>query len=141
MNVLTVLPSNFGYVIFTYLYSWIMLMYLGIKVGAARKKYDVKYPTMYSDKEQVFNCIQRAHQNTLEVYPQWLVFQTIAALVYPLSASVLGAIWVTSRFSYAWGYYTGGKTIYCIERLNKWQTHLNSVYLFFFVLHALYTSF
>lgn len=39
---------------------------------------------MYSDKEQVFNCIQRAHQNTLEVYPQWLVFQTIAALVYPV---------------------------------------------------------
>lgn len=27
-----------------------------------------------------------------------------------LSASVLGVIWVTSRFSYAWGYYTGGKT-------------------------------
>lgn len=41
---------------------------------------------MYSDKEEVFNCIQRAHQNTLEVYPQWLVFQTIAALVYPVGA-------------------------------------------------------
>ncbi|XP_054651827.1 microsomal glutathione S-transferase 3b [Dunckerocampus dactyliophorus] len=107
MDILTVLPPHFGYVIFTYLYSWIMLAYLGLKVGAARKKYNVKYPTMYSDKEQVFNCIQRAHQNTLEVYPQWLIFQTIAALVYPLSASVLGAIWVTSRLSYAWGYYTG----------------------------------
>uniref|UniRef100_A0A8C8BXI6 Secreted protein n=1 Tax=Oncorhynchus tshawytscha TaxID=74940 RepID=A0A8C8BXI6_ONCTS len=44
-----------------------------------------QYPTMYSDKEQVFNCIQR----------------TIAALVYP----------VTSRFSCAWGYCTGDKTI------------------------------
>ncbi|KAK7904842.1 hypothetical protein WMY93_017449 [Mugilogobius chulae] len=107
MDLLTVLPSSFGFVIFTYLYSWIMLTYLGIKVGAARKKYDVKYPTMYSEKEMVFNCIQRAHQNTLEVYPQWLVFQTIAALVYPNAASILGAIWVTSRFSYAWGYYTG----------------------------------
>uniref|UniRef100_A0A8C4ZWQ2 Glutathione S-transferase 3, mitochondrial n=1 Tax=Gadus morhua TaxID=8049 RepID=A0A8C4ZWQ2_GADMO len=108
MDMLQVLPANFGYVIFTYLYSWIMLCYLGVKVGGARKKYDVKYPTMYSDKDQVFNCIQRAHQNTLEVYPQWLVFQTIAALVYPVSTfSVLGAIWVTSRFSYAWGYYTG----------------------------------
>ncbi|KAG8013559.1 Transmembrane protein 50A [Nibea albiflora] len=83
MNMLTVLPSHFGYVIFTYLYSWIMLAYLAVKVGLARKKYDVKYPAMYSDKEQVFNCIQRAHQNTLEIYPQWLVFQTIAALVYP----------------------------------------------------------
>uniref|UniRef100_A0A4W5PPK0 Uncharacterized protein n=1 Tax=Hucho hucho TaxID=62062 RepID=A0A4W5PPK0_9TELE len=51
-----------------------------------------QYPTMYSVKEQVFNCIQR-----------WLVFQTIAALVY--------------RFSYAWGYYTGGKTIFCNEML------------------------
>lgn len=107
MDALTVLPSSFGYVILMYLYSWIMLGYLAVKVGGARKTYNVKYPTMYSDKEQVFNCIQRAHQNTLEVYPQWLVFQTIAALVYPLSASVLGVIWVTSRFSYAWGYYTG----------------------------------
>lgn len=47
-------------------------------------RFTLQYPTMYSDKEQVFNCIQRAHQNTLEVYPQWLVFQTIAALVYPV---------------------------------------------------------
>ncbi|XP_010877546.1 microsomal glutathione S-transferase 3b [Esox lucius] len=107
MDILELLPSSFGYVILTYLYSWFMLSYLGFKVGGARKKYDVKYPTMYSDTNQVFNCIQRAHQNTLEIYPQWLVFQTIAALVYPISASVLGAIWVTSRFSYAWGYYTG----------------------------------
>lgn len=42
MDVLTVLPSSFGYVIFTYLYSWIMLAYLAVKVGAGRKKYDVK---------------------------------------------------------------------------------------------------
>ncbi|XP_027857359.1 microsomal glutathione S-transferase 3b [Xiphophorus couchianus] len=107
MNVLAKLPSSYGYVILIYLYSWIMLGYLAAKVIGARKKYKVKYPAMYSDKDQMFNCIQRAHQNTLEVYPQWLVFQTIAALVYPLIASALGAIWVTSRFFYAWGYYTG----------------------------------
>ncbi|TST98556.1 Microsomal glutathione S-transferase 3 [Bagarius yarrelli] len=107
MEILDLLPANFGYVILTYFYSWIMLMYLGVNVGRARKKYDVKYPTMYSTKDDMFNCIQRAHQNTLEVYPQWLVFQTIAAIVYPTAASVLGVIWVTSRFSYAWGYYTG----------------------------------
>ncbi|MCJ8730980.1 hypothetical protein PDJAM_G00190710 [Pangasius djambal] len=107
MEILDMLPANFGYVILTYFYSWVMLTYLGVNVGRARKKYDVKYPTMYSTKDEIFNCIQRAHQNTLEVYPQWLVFQTIAALVYPTAASVLGVIWVTSRFSYAWGYYTG----------------------------------
>ncbi|XP_056106595.1 microsomal glutathione S-transferase 3b [Rhinichthys klamathensis goyatoka] len=107
MTIENVLPGNFGYAIFTYIYSFVMLAYLGLQVGAARKKYEIKYPNMYSDKDPVFNCIQRAHQNTLEVYPQWLVFQTIAALEYPLVASVLGVIWITSRFSYAWGYYTG----------------------------------
>ncbi|TRY98326.1 hypothetical protein DNTS_025953 [Danionella cerebrum] len=91
MAVEKLLPDNFGYAIFTYLYSFVMLVYLSLKVGAARKKYKV----------------YRAHQNTLEVYPQWLLFQTIAALEYPTAASVLGVIWVTSRFSYAWGYYTG----------------------------------
>ncbi|XP_063813244.1 glutathione S-transferase 3, mitochondrial-like [Pseudophryne corroboree] len=102
-----ILPQDFAYVILTFIYSYVLLMYLGINVGRARKKYNVKYPQMYSDKENVFNCIQRAHQNTLEVYPGWLIMQLIAGLAFPISASVLGAIWVTSRFSYAHGYYTG----------------------------------
>ncbi|XP_069751712.1 microsomal glutathione S-transferase 3b [Narcine bancroftii] len=100
-------PPQFGYVILVFIYSWVMLAYLGVKVGIARKKYNVKYPNMYSDKDPIFNCIQRAHQNTLEIYPQWLIFQLIAGVVYPITASVLGIIWVTSRFTYAWGYYTG----------------------------------
>lgn len=100
-------PPQFGYVILVFIYSWVMLAYLGVKVGIARKKYNVKYPDMYSDKEPLFNCIQRAHQNTLEIYPQWMIFQLIAGIVYPVTASLFGIIWVTSRFSYAWGYYTG----------------------------------
>lgn len=42
MDLLKVLPADFGYVVFIYVYSWIMLMYLGVKVGSARKKYNVK---------------------------------------------------------------------------------------------------
>lgn len=42
MGILSLLPSDFGYVIFTYLYSWVMLTYLAVKVGSARKKFDVK---------------------------------------------------------------------------------------------------
>lgn len=42
MAILDVLPPGFGYVILTYLYSWIMLGYLGLKVGSARKQYNVK---------------------------------------------------------------------------------------------------
>ena len=37
------------------------MKYMGIQVGLARKKYDVKYPKMYSDEnggDNVFNCIQ-----------------------------------------------------------------------------------
>uniref|UniRef100_UPI00398F4CAC microsomal glutathione S-transferase 3b n=1 Tax=Pristiophorus japonicus TaxID=55135 RepID=UPI00398F4CAC len=101
------IPPQFGYVILVFIYSWVMLAYLGVKVGIARKKYNVKYPAMYSDKEPIFNCIQLAHQNTLEIFPQWLIFQLIAGVVYPITASLLGIIWVTSRFSYAWGYYSG----------------------------------
>lgn len=42
MEILDILPANFGYVILTYFYSWVMLTYLGVNVGRARKKYDVK---------------------------------------------------------------------------------------------------
>nr|XP_033809620.1 microsomal glutathione S-transferase 3-like [Geotrypetes seraphini] len=105
--IVDIVPQNFAYVIFTFCYAQVMLLYLIINVRAARKKYNIKYPQMYSDKDNIFNCIQRAHQNTLEVYPTWLVFQLISGFAFPVAASVLGAIWVTSRFTYAWGYYTG----------------------------------
>ncbi len=42
MAIENLLPANFGYAIFTYLYSFVMLMYLGLQVGSARKKYGVK---------------------------------------------------------------------------------------------------
>ena len=41
--------------------SVFVMKYMGIQVGLARKKYDVKYPKMYSDEnggDNVFNCIQ-----------------------------------------------------------------------------------
>lgn len=42
MVVENLLPANFGYAIFVYMYSFIMLMYLGLKVGGARKKFGIK---------------------------------------------------------------------------------------------------
>jgi glutathione S-transferase len=85
----------------------IMNMYLSIAVVKGRKKYDVKYPQMYSDKDPVFNCIQRAHQNTLEVIPFLLVLIILVGIALPTYSAICGAIWVTSRFSYAKGYSTG----------------------------------
>ena len=37
----------------------------------------LQYPQMYSDKHPVFNCYQRAHQNTLEFTPFYLALGQI----------------------------------------------------------------
>jgi len=101
------LPEDYGYVILCIVYAVINNIYLAIKVGKARKEYKVLYPAMYSDKHDIFNCIQRAHQNTLEQLPIFFVMLILVGLAYPKFAAACGAIFVTSRFSYAWGYYTG----------------------------------
>ena len=72
-----------GYVILAAIGAFILHMWLSFKVGAARKKYNVKYPAMYSDKEQTFNCIQRAHQNTLEGIPFYLSLLLIGGIRHP----------------------------------------------------------
>ena len=105
--VIEFLPKDFSYVIFCIVYTIIMNIYLSIQVGKARKQYKVDYPAMYSDKSQIFNCIQRAHQNTLEQLPLFLVTLIIVGVPFPRFSALCGAVFVTSRFSYAWGYYTG----------------------------------
>jgi len=101
------LSSDFGYVVLVCLSSIILLEYLGIKVGGARKKFNVKYPTMYSDKEDVFNCYQRAHQNTLEIYAAVMMLLIFGGLQYPRLSAAAGEIWILGRYFYAQGYYTG----------------------------------
>jgi len=101
------LPSEFGWVVFVCLASVVLLQYLGFKVGAARRKFGVKYPAMYSDKEPVFNCVQRAHQNTLEVYTMFLMLLIFGGLQHPCLSACAGALWLVSRVVYAHGYYTG----------------------------------
>ncbi|KAH9525566.1 Microsomal glutathione S-transferase 3 [Bulinus truncatus] len=100
------LPGDYGYVALVVAESWILLNYLGFQVMKARKKYDVQYPKLYSDVSMEFNCIQRAHQNTLEVYPQFLAFLLLGGLQFPRASAVLGNIWLVSRVVYAHGYYT-----------------------------------
>ena len=72
-----------GYVILAAIGAFILHMWLSFKVGAARKKYNVKYPAMYSDKEPNFNCIQRAHQNTLEGIPFYLSLLLTGGIRHP----------------------------------------------------------
>jgi len=98
---------EFGYVILVAILSIFMIMWKGIRVGQARKKMDIPYPQMYSDKDPLFNCIQRAHQNTLENYPQFLLLLFIAGLECPVYSAIAGLVWVLGRIAYALGYYSG----------------------------------
>lgn len=107
MSVSVVFPEHYGAVILTVVASIVMLLWKGFKVGGARKQFNVQYPTMYSATNDHFNCYQRAHQNTLEVYPYFLVLLLVAGIDCPLLAAACGLIWVAARVSYALGYYTG----------------------------------
>lgn len=105
------LNDGHGYCMLVAVASAFVIAYGGIKVGGARKKYDVKYPTMYLPEEhkngKAFNCVQRAHQNCLENYPQFLMLLAIGAINRPHIAAVLGAIRVVGFLVYIISYSTG----------------------------------
>ncbi len=87
-----------------------MVTWKAWQVGKARKKHEVKYPLMYSPAnggDNQFNCVQRAHQNTLENYPQFLLLLLTGGMSHPCLSAGAGAIWIAGRIAFALGYYTG----------------------------------
>ncbi|KAK2143769.1 hypothetical protein LSH36_814g01028 [Paralvinella palmiformis] len=89
-SLLDMLPPDFGLVVLVLIASIFVVQWMAFQVGRARRKFGIKllsvfqYPTMYSDKEPLFNCIQRAHQNTLEGYPVFLVLLLLGGIQYPV---------------------------------------------------------
>ena len=77
-------------------------------VSRARKRAGIKYPALYADAKDAetrpeakkFNCVQRAHQNTLEQAPYFLTALLISGLKHPRWAAISGAIWLLGRVLY-----------------------------------------
>lgn len=56
------------------------------------------------EQAMVFNCTQRAHQNTLESLPAVLALTALVGLAHPLVAASLCTAWNVGRVLYGLGY-------------------------------------
>nr|QGA31155.1 microsomal glutathione transferase 2 [Pardosa pseudoannulata] len=125
------LPKEYGYVLLVGTSSAIIAMWHGIQVSRARKKFGIKYPIMYSDNNIVFNCIQRAHGNFLENYPQFLFLLAVGGLSYPKLSAGAGIVYLLGRIVYALGYSSGDPQ----KRLRGMFMHLGSLTLLYTSAH------
>merc|ERR1711872_675464 len=101
------LDPAYGYVLLVLVFCYLLSFWQGFMVGRMRTKLKVEYPAMYSDTEPLFNCYQRAHQNTLEKMPLFLILLLAAGLFNAKVSTALGLFWVLSRVIYSVGYYSG----------------------------------
>eukprot|EP01065_Artemidia_motanka_P047481 TRINITY_DN7455_c0_g1_i1.p1 TRINITY_DN7455_c0_g1~~TRINITY_DN7455_c0_g1_i1.p1 ORF type:complete len:180 (+),score=69.77 TRINITY_DN7455_c0_g1_i1:83-622(+) len=90
--------------------TWVLLM-LGMKVGAARRKFSIDLPKMQaegdSDLARKFNCVQRGHQQALETYTSFLALALFGGIRHPLTSTLSGLLWCISRLKWADGYASG----------------------------------
>eukprot|EP00258_Populus_trichocarpa_P028471 XP_024444490.1 microsomal glutathione S-transferase 3 isoform X1 [Populus trichocarpa] len=105
-------PRGFGNVAFVLVAYCFLNFWMGFQVGKARKKYNVPYPTLYAIESEnkdanLFNCIQRGHQNSLEHMPMFFLLMVLGGIRHPCACVALGSIYTVTRFFYFTGYSTG----------------------------------
>jgi len=136
------LPHGFGFVGAALVSTVFLTMGQGFIVAGKRKAANIKYPQAYATPEQekeskaalIFNCAQRAHQNTLEVMPNVIISTVIAGLRYPIPAAIACGAFVFGRIFYTRGYITGDpekrvSAIYGIGALGMMANILTSAYV------------
>ncbi|CAK4138071.1 unnamed protein product [Aphanomyces euteiches] len=106
----TIQPDH-GYVILVVVLVAFVNLWAGMKVGAARRAYNIKYPQMYAEKSDEyfleFNCVQRAHQNMVENLPVFLSLLIASSIYRPMWAALAGLIRVLGFIVYVISYSSG----------------------------------
>ncbi|GLB35951.1 putative MAPEG family protein [Lyophyllum shimeji] len=134
-------PHGLQYVGASLLSTVFVLVGQNFTVSKWRKRAGIKYPQMYAEKAEVaasrdaliFNCAQRAHQNTLENIPIVYVTTVLTGLKYPILAATACGIWSVSRIAYTRGYLTGdpakrANVVYIFGSISMLGLLLTSVY-------------
>ncbi|KAF6171426.1 hypothetical protein GIB67_009567 [Kingdonia uniflora] len=111
-NSLESFPKEFGFVVLVLVFYSLFNMWMAFKVGKARKKYNVFYPILYAlesnNKDaKLFNCVQREHQNSLEMMPNFYALLVLGGLKHPEVSAGLGLVYTVGRYFYFKGYSTG----------------------------------
>ena len=77
----------------------------------ARKAFNVPYPALYAESShknaKEFNCVQRAHQNSLENLISFYPLLILAGARFPITAAVAAVLYNVGRILYFNGYCTG----------------------------------
>ncbi|EEF36198.1 microsomal glutathione S-transferase 3 [Ricinus communis] len=107
-----VVPKEYGYVALVLVAYCFLNLWMAGQVGKARKKYKVFYPTLYALESEnkdakLFNCVQRGHQNSLEMMPMFFVLMILGGFRHPSVSAILGCLYIISRYFYFTGYSTG----------------------------------
>ncbi|KAG1746957.1 hypothetical protein EDB19DRAFT_335352 [Suillus lakei] len=109
------LPEGYGYIPSSLMTIGWVLMWQGFMVGRYRARAGIDYPQLYAEKSEAqesnaalrFNCMQRAHQNTLESAPLVFVSTVVAGLKYPALAAAMCVAYSFGRVIYTVGYKSG----------------------------------
>lgn len=113
------LPREYGLAVIEVVIYSLLLLWMGEQVSKARKKYGVRLPAAYENKEDsVFNRYQRAHQNSVEGASYFFVTLLVSAIATPILSAIAGLVFIVGRYLYCNGYYqsTAGRSkgfFYC----------------------------